>query len=103
MWPDLGHVEDVPFVVLGLLRTHDLHKHVPFRILFLLDRFEEVVYEVVGVFACDFRSGLSIEVLDAELALDVHLDVAKRTILEQHALGEYGRDRLGTRTSLVNL
>lgn len=103
MWPNLGHVEDVPRVVLGLFRSHDLNKHIPLRIVTLLDRFEEVLNKVVWVLAGDFRCGLAIEVSDSELAFDVHLDVSERTVLTQPTLALVQMVRGINATSFVNL
>ncbi len=81
MWPNLGHVEDVPLVALGLLGRHNLNVDVPDGIVTLLNRLEKIVYQKVWIFASDFGSSLSIKVLDPKLGLDVNLDVVERSIL----------------------
>lgn len=103
MWPNLGHVENVPLVVLGLFRSHDLNEYIPLRIITLLDRFEEVFNKVVWVLAGHFRCGFAIYVSDSELAFDVHLDVSKRTVLTQPMLALVQMVKGINATSFVNL
>ena len=44
MWPNLGHVEDVPLVALGLLGRHDLNIDIPDWIVTPLNGLEQIVY-----------------------------------------------------------
>jgi hypothetical protein len=79
--PHLGHVEDVPFVVLGLFGIHDLDEHVPHRVIAALNGLVHVLHQVVGVFARQLGGLFSGEVLDADGGLDVEFDVFEGAIL----------------------
>jgi hypothetical protein len=80
--PDLGHVENVPFVALGILEVHDLDIDVPYRIVTFLDRVEQILQQMIWVLASNFGCFLSGKVLDALLGLDMDLDVFEGAILE---------------------
>lgn len=81
MRPDLGHVENVPLVRLGLLGVHDLHEDVPLGEVALLDGLEEVLGEEVRVLARNLGGGCGGEVLDTILGLEVELDVLEAAVL----------------------
>lgn len=73
--PDLGDIERIVFVGLGLLVRHDLDVHVPRRELALLDGVEQIANGVVGVGAGELVSLFSRQVLDALSGLEVELAV----------------------------
>lgn len=86
MRPDFGHVENIPFVVFGLLRLHHLHVDVPFGVIALLDCIEKIVDKVIRVLSSELRGGFLIEILDSQLGLDMHLDVFKGSVLQPNIL-----------------
>lgn len=81
MWPDFGHVKDIPPIRLSLGRIHDLNKDVPLGIVSSLNSLEHVSDHVVWVFTRNSSSLLSGEVLYSLLSLDVNFDVLERAIL----------------------
>lgn len=81
MWPHFGHVKDVPLVVFGVLGVHDLHEDVPLWKIALFNCAVQIANEVIRSLARDPGGGLAVETVDAELALDVHLDVLEGPIL----------------------
>jgi hypothetical protein len=83
MWPDFGHVKDIPPIRLSLGRVHDLNKDIPLGIVSSLDSLEHVPDHVIWVFTRNSSSLLCGEVLDALLGLDVNFDVLERAILEE--------------------
>jgi hypothetical protein len=66
MRPHFGHIKDVPAVLLGLFRSHNLNVHVPFRIISLLDGFEKILDMIIGVFSGDTERLLCREILDPQ-------------------------------------
>lgn len=75
MWPDLGNIEDVPFVVGSISNWHDLDLQRPRGSLSLLDVVEEISGGVVWVFAAEFGSLFGNQILDAGVSLEVELDI----------------------------
>jgi hypothetical protein len=103
MWPDLCHVENVPFVALSFFGGHDLDIYVPFWIFASFDGFKEILNKVVGIFTGYLGRGFAVKGLEPEVAFDVHLDVSKRAILVPHVLAMVlDRARIYS-TSRVNL
>ena len=72
--PDLGQVERVEPVGLGLLEGHDLHVQRPAREVAVADRLEQVLPVVVGVLAGDPVGVLLGEEVDPLIGLEVVLD-----------------------------
>jgi hypothetical protein len=75
MRPDLGHIEDVPAVLLCLLGLHDLEVHGPGRIVTILNRIVHISGMMVGVLSCNLICFRLREVLDALMALEVDFDI----------------------------
>lgn len=86
MRPHLGHIEDIPPVVLSLLRRHDLHVNIPGRIVLPLDGFEKILDEEVGVFTSQADGFFFGQVFDALGGLDVEFDVFEGAILNSYYL-----------------
>lgn len=75
MGPNLGQVQDVVSELLSLFGSHGLDVHGPGRELLALDRIEEILLGVVGVFTSNLdRLGLG-KVLDTLVATEVELFV----------------------------
>lgn len=81
MRPDLGHVENVPPVLLGFGWIHDLNVNIPLGIISPLDRLEHVPDHVIWIFTGNSSCLLCSEVLHSLLSFDVNFDVFERAIL----------------------
>ncbi len=81
MWPNLGHVENIPPVLFCLLGAHDLNISSPAWEVSLLDVFKKVLYVVIGIFTCNLRSFGVCEVLDSLVRFKMDLDIVERSIL----------------------
>jgi enoyl-CoA hydratase/carnithine racemase len=81
MRPYARHVEDIPVILLRLLRVHHLGEDVPAGILAAFDRLEQITRVGVGVLAGQLFGFLAGQVLDALVGLEVDLDVFKRPVL----------------------
>lgn len=79
--PDLGHIERVVLVLLGLLKSHDLQEQVPRREIALGDGVEQVANRVVRVGAGEVVSGRNRQVLDALSGLEVELAVMRNALI----------------------
>lgn len=98
--PDLGHVEDVPAVLLCLGRAHDLEIDLPRWVVTLGNGVVEVSRVSVRVLTSGLGCFILREVLDPLVGLDVNLDVVERAILSMLARSE---TKHGDLTSLTNL
>ena len=79
--PNLGHVKDVPLVLLGLFGAHQLDIDVPDGIVTPLDSLEHVADHKVGVLSGDLGSFFGREVLNSLLRFDVDFGIFERAIL----------------------
>lgn len=81
MRPDLGHIKDVPAVILCLRGLHYLRKDSPCRVLAPLNGFEHVLDQEIWILASHRFGLLSSEVTHSLICLYVELDVSKTSIL----------------------
>lgn len=79
--PDLGNVERVVLVLLGLLESHDLQEQVPRREIALGDGVEQVANRVVRIGAGEVVSGRNRQVLDALGGLEMKLAVMRNALI----------------------
>lgn len=82
MRPDLGHIEDIYFVFLGLFRGHQLDIDIPDRIIASFDGFKHVLNHIVRVLSGNFCSFFPGEILYSLLRFDVDFGICKRAILD---------------------
>lgn len=75
MRPHLGHVENIPPVLFCLFGLHDLYIDIPDGVITLFDGFEQVLNQIIGVFAGDSGSVLLGKVLYPQCSLDMDFDV----------------------------
>lgn len=81
MRPNLVHIEDVPFVFLGLFGAHQLDVNIPNRIVASLDSLKHVLDHIVRVLSGDLGSFFAAVILYPLLRLDVDFRIFKRAIL----------------------
>ncbi|EZG04694.1 hypothetical protein H106_05582 [Trichophyton rubrum CBS 735.88] len=81
MRPDLGHIKDVPAVILCLRGLHYLCEDSPCRVLSSLNGIEHVLDQEIWILASHRFSLLSREVTHPLICLYVELDVSKASIL----------------------
>lgn len=75
MRPDLGHVEDIPPILFGLVRGHDLGAERPARVFAPFDCVPHVDGVVFRFFAGQFGSLLKRHALNALVGLEMELHV----------------------------
>lgn len=80
MRPDLGDIEGVETVLLGILRLHDLNVDGPRRILTVLNSVEEITGGIIRVGTSKLTSLISLQVSDTLISLEVPLDILEATI-----------------------
>src|SRR6266702_4738366 len=69
MRPDLGQVEGVQVVRLGLQFRHDLNREAPFRIVAFLDGLKEILGRVIRIRTCELNRLFPGEILNALFGL----------------------------------
>lgn len=77
MRPNLGHIEDIPFVFLGLFEAHQLDVDIPNRIVASLDSLKHVLDHIVRILSGDLGSFFAAEILYPLLRFDVDFGVFK--------------------------
>lgn len=75
VWPDFGHIKDIPAIVLGLGGIHYLDKNIPRGVVFSLDSLEHISNHVIGILAGNFGCLCLSEILDSLLGLHLDLDI----------------------------
>ena len=81
MWPNLGDIEWVETVGLGILRFHDLDIDRPRWMITLFNSIEQILGSIIRVRAGKLTGFISLEVLDALVGLEVPLDVLEVTLI----------------------
>lgn len=87
MRPDLRHIENIPFIALSVLGVHHLKADIPLRIFAPLDGLVEILHEMIWILPGDPDRRLAVVVLNAELGLNVDLDVFEGTVLLGELVG----------------
>lgn len=81
MRPNLGHVEDIPLVLLGLFGTHQLDIDVPDRIFTPVNSFKHVTYHKIRILPGDLGGFLGGKILNALLRFDVDFGIFEGAVL----------------------
>lgn len=82
MRPDLGYIENIYFVFLGLFGVHQLDIDIPDRIIASFDGLKHVLDHIVRVLSGNLGSFFAGEILYSLLRFDVDFGVFKRAILD---------------------
>lgn len=88
MRPDLGHIEDIYFVSLGLFGAHQLDVDIPNRIIASLDGLKHVLDHIVRVLSGNLGSFFAGEILYSLLRFDVDFGIFERAILDTSLVRE---------------
>lgn len=75
MRPNLGDIEGIEAILLGIFRFHDLDINGPRRIFTTLNSIEKISSSVIRIFTSKTLSFRSLQVLDTLISLEVPLDV----------------------------
>jgi len=78
--PDLGNIEGVETILLGILRIHDLNIDRPRRILTVFNSIEKITSSIIRVGTSELTSLISLQVSDTLICLEVPLDILEATI-----------------------
>lgn len=82
MRPDLGHIEDIYFVFLGIFRGHQLDIDIPDRIIASFDGLKHVLDHIVRVLSGNLDRFFGGEILYSLLRFEVDFGISKRAILD---------------------
>jgi len=74
MRPDLGDIENVPFILGGVSFGHDLDLHAPGGRLSRGDVIKQVSGSIIAILGGDLASFRSSQILDARVSVEVELD-----------------------------
>jgi hypothetical protein len=77
MRPDLGHIKDIPAIVLCFFRCHHLHVNGPRWEVSFINRLEEILQIVIGVDSSHPAGFFRGESLDPLVGFEVDFDVDK--------------------------